>query len=44
LKRLVLVIDAQRTVRDVLFPVDDIPEAVERTLRLASATWSAPAS
>ncbi|NKI44854.1 winged helix-turn-helix transcriptional regulator [Streptomyces physcomitrii] len=34
-KRLVLVADAERTVRHVLFPVDDIPQAVGESLRLA---------
>lgn len=37
LKRLVLVIDRQRTVTHALFPVDDIPRVVERTLHLATA-------
>ncbi|MER8069780.1 winged helix-turn-helix transcriptional regulator [Streptomyces sp. NPDC094034] len=36
-KRLILVIDAERTVRHVLFPVIDIPQAVERSLSLAAA-------
>ena len=35
LKRLILVVDAQRTVRHALFPVDDIPHAVAESLRLA---------
>ncbi|MFJ8151000.1 hypothetical protein [Streptomyces sp. NPDC094468] len=35
-KRLVLVVDAERTVRDVLFPVDDIPYAVAEALRRAA--------
>ncbi|MEV7426401.1 winged helix-turn-helix transcriptional regulator [Streptomyces sp. NPDC091212] len=37
LRRLVLVLDRERTVRDVIFPVDDIPGAVDQALRLASA-------
>jgi DNA-binding HxlR family transcriptional regulator/peroxiredoxin len=41
LKRLILVIDPERTVRHVLFPVDDIPEAVGQALRLATATAAA---
>ncbi|WP_327287187.1 winged helix-turn-helix transcriptional regulator [Streptomyces sp. NBC_01198] len=41
LKRLVLVVDRERTVRHALFPVDDIPGAVERTLELARATAAA---
>ncbi|WP_405950589.1 winged helix-turn-helix transcriptional regulator [Streptomyces prunicolor] len=35
-KRLVLVVDAERTVRHALFPVTDIPHAVEESLRLAA--------
>ncbi|MET7488333.1 winged helix-turn-helix transcriptional regulator [Streptomyces sp. NPDC005538] len=35
-KRLILVADAERTVRHALFPVDDIPHAVEQSLRLAA--------
>jgi peroxiredoxin len=35
LKRLVLVIDADRVVHDVLYPVIDIPAAVDEALRLA---------
>lgn len=35
-KRLVLVVDAERTVRHTLFPVVDIPHAVEESLRLAA--------
>ncbi|MFJ9422041.1 winged helix-turn-helix transcriptional regulator [Streptomyces sp. NPDC101249] len=35
LTRLILVVDAARTVRHVLFPVDDIEGAVARSLRLA---------
>ncbi|OIJ63656.1 winged helix-turn-helix transcriptional regulator [Streptomyces mangrovisoli] len=35
-KRLILVVDAERTVRHVLFPVVDIPYAVEESLRLAA--------
>ncbi|MFE3827683.1 winged helix-turn-helix transcriptional regulator [Streptomyces sp. NPDC059092] len=38
LKRLILVVDRERTVRHALFPVDDIPRAVEDALRLATAT------
>ncbi|MFI5806188.1 winged helix-turn-helix transcriptional regulator [Streptomyces sp. NPDC051561] len=34
LKRLILVVDAQRTVRHVLFPVTDIPAAVDEALAL----------
>lgn len=34
-KRLILVADAERTVRHALFPVTDIPHAVEESLRLA---------
>jgi peroxiredoxin len=36
LKRLILVIDADRTIRHVLFPVGDIPHAVREALRLAT--------
>jgi DNA-binding HxlR family transcriptional regulator/peroxiredoxin len=36
-KRLILVVDAGRTVRHTLFPVTDIPHAVEESLRLATA-------
>lgn len=36
LKRLVLVLDPERTVRQVIFPVEDIPEAVERSRELAA--------
>ncbi|MEU5309051.1 winged helix-turn-helix transcriptional regulator [Streptomyces sp. NPDC021562] len=36
-KRLILVVDAERTVRQVLFPVTDTPHAVTETLRLATA-------
>ncbi|MEE4545961.1 winged helix-turn-helix transcriptional regulator [Streptomyces sp. V4-01] len=35
-KRLILVVDADRTVRHALFPVDDIAHAVDRSLRLAA--------
>jgi len=35
-KRLVLIVDAERTVRHTLFPVDDIPHAVAESLRLAA--------
>jgi DNA-binding HxlR family transcriptional regulator/peroxiredoxin len=35
-KRLVLVVDSGRTIRDVLFPITDIPDAVNRSLRLAA--------
>ncbi|MFK0106659.1 winged helix-turn-helix transcriptional regulator [Streptomyces sp. NPDC091217] len=35
-KRLILVVDAERTVRHVLFPVTDIPHAVAESLRLAT--------
>ncbi|MCI3241925.1 winged helix-turn-helix transcriptional regulator [Streptomyces spinosisporus] len=35
LKRLILVADAERTVRHALFPVTDIPHGVEESLRLA---------
>lgn len=34
-KRLILIVDAERTVRHAMFPVDDIPHAVTRSLRLA---------
>lgn len=34
-KRLILIVDAERTVRHALFPVDDIPHAVTQSLRLA---------
>lgn len=37
LKRLVLVVDAERTVRHALFPVVDLPGAVEQALRWAVA-------
>lgn len=37
-KRLILIVDAERTVRHTLFPVVDIPHAVEESLRLA-AGW-----
>ncbi|MEU9456863.1 winged helix-turn-helix transcriptional regulator [Streptomyces sp. NPDC048277] len=36
-KRLILVVDVERTVRHVLFPVVDIPHAVAESLRLAAA-------
>ncbi|MDH6436547.1 DNA-binding HxlR family transcriptional regulator/peroxiredoxin [Streptomyces sp. SAI-144] len=36
-KRLILVIDAERTVRHALFPVVEIPHAVDESLRLAAA-------
>lgn len=35
-KRLIVVVDAQRTVRHTLFPVLDIPHAVDESLRLAA--------
>ncbi|WP_087882562.1 winged helix-turn-helix transcriptional regulator [Streptomyces alboflavus] len=35
-KRLILVVDAERTVRHTLFPVVDIPHAVDESLRLAA--------
>jgi DNA-binding HxlR family transcriptional regulator/peroxiredoxin len=35
-KRLILVVDAERTVRHALFPVDDIAHAVAQSLRLAA--------
>ncbi|MFJ9246644.1 winged helix-turn-helix transcriptional regulator [Streptomyces sp. NPDC101776] len=35
-KRLILIVDAERTVRHTLFPVDDIPHAVAEGLRLAA--------
>ncbi|MEW1827007.1 winged helix-turn-helix transcriptional regulator [Streptomyces sp. NPDC088196] len=41
LKRLILVVDAQRAVRHALFPVDDIPHAVAESLRLAEACVAA---
>lgn len=34
-KRLILVVDPERTVRHALFPVVDIPHAVAESLRLA---------
>ncbi|MFH8283011.1 winged helix-turn-helix transcriptional regulator [Streptomyces antibioticus] len=34
-KRLILILDTERTVRHTLFPVTDIPEAVAESLRLA---------
>lgn len=34
-KRLILVVDAERTVRHTLFPISDIPHAVTESLRLA---------
>ncbi|GHH53038.1 winged helix-turn-helix transcriptional regulator [Streptomyces candidus] len=37
LKRLILVVDAQRTLRHALFPVTDIPAAVEEALALGSS-------
>ncbi|WP_406464272.1 winged helix-turn-helix transcriptional regulator [Streptomyces sp. NBC_01622] len=36
-KRLILIIDAERTVRHTLFPITDIPHAVNESLRLAAA-------
>ncbi|MEU9344472.1 winged helix-turn-helix transcriptional regulator [Streptomyces sp. NPDC048278] len=41
-KRLILVVDAERTVRNVLFPVVDIPHAVAESLRLATALRKNP--
>ncbi|KOV67481.1 winged helix-turn-helix transcriptional regulator [Streptomyces sp. MMG1121] len=38
-KRLILIVDAERTVRHALFPVVDIPHAVAQSLRLA-ADWA----
>ncbi|WP_262061586.1 winged helix-turn-helix transcriptional regulator [Streptomyces sp. STR69] len=35
-KRLILILDAERTVRHTLFPVTDIPRAVAESLRLAA--------
>jgi DNA-binding HxlR family transcriptional regulator/peroxiredoxin len=35
-KRLIMVVDAERTVRHTLFPVSDIPHAVDESLRLAA--------
>ncbi|MFE2416304.1 winged helix-turn-helix transcriptional regulator [Streptomyces hokutonensis] len=35
-KRLILIIDAERTVRHALFPITDIPHAVEESLHLAA--------
>ncbi|MFE2428869.1 winged helix-turn-helix transcriptional regulator [Streptomyces sp. NPDC059373] len=37
LKRLILIVDAERTVRHVLFPVGDIPDAVQRARLLGAA-------
>jgi len=47
LKRLIAVVDADRIVRHAIFPVVDIPAAVEEALRAAralgeSATWTQP--
>lgn len=41
LKRLILVVDRQGTVRHTLFPVDDIPRAVDEALGLAASTAAA---
>ncbi|MEU9608082.1 winged helix-turn-helix transcriptional regulator [Streptomyces sp. NPDC048057] len=41
-KRLVLIADAERTVRHALFPVVDIPHAVDESLRLAAACTRTP--
>jgi peroxiredoxin len=41
LKRLILVIGPEGTVRHVLFPVEDIPAAVAEVLRLATASTGA---
>ncbi|MGW0577167.1 winged helix-turn-helix transcriptional regulator [Streptomyces sp. NPDC002920] len=41
-KRLILIVDAERTVRHTLFPVDDIPHAVARSLTLAAACARTP--
>lgn len=41
-RRLILVVDAERAVRDALFPVDDIPYAVAETQRPALARLSRP--
>ncbi|OPF75401.1 HxlR family transcriptional regulator [Streptomyces antioxidans] len=42
-KRLILIVDAERTVRHTLFPVVDLPGAVDESLRLATEcarnTW-----
>ena len=35
-KRLIVIIDAERTVRHTLFPITDIPHAVKESLRLAA--------
>ncbi|MDV9169794.1 winged helix-turn-helix transcriptional regulator [Streptomyces sp. W16] len=35
-KRLILIVDAERTVRHTLFPITDIPHAVKESLRLAA--------
>ncbi|MFD7708853.1 winged helix-turn-helix transcriptional regulator [Streptomyces sp. NPDC059785] len=40
-KRLILIVDAERTVRHTLFPVADIPRAVGESLRLAEICASA---
>ncbi|MDC0768534.1 winged helix-turn-helix transcriptional regulator [Streptomyces sp. HD] len=41
-KRLILVVDAERTVRHALFPVVDIPHAVAESLRLAVRLTGSP--
>ncbi|MET9058989.1 winged helix-turn-helix transcriptional regulator [Streptomyces antibioticus] len=41
-KRLILILDAERTVRHTLFPVTDIPEAVAESLRLATDCAKTP--
>ncbi|MDH6217896.1 winged helix-turn-helix transcriptional regulator [Streptomyces pseudovenezuelae] len=41
-KRLILIVDAERTVRHALFPVDDIPHAVTESLTLAMACARRP--
>lgn len=41
-KRLILVADAERTVRHALFPVVDVPHAVDESLRLAAECARTP--
>ncbi|WJV50915.1 winged helix-turn-helix transcriptional regulator [Streptomyces flavofungini] len=41
-KRLILIVDAERTVRHTLFPVVDIPHAVDESLRLAAGCATSP--
>ncbi|CCK24953.1 transcriptional regulator, HxlR family [Streptomyces davaonensis JCM 4913] len=41
-KRLILIVDAERTVQHTLFPVEDIPHAVAESLRLATECAGTP--